>query len=616
MHKALRILLFICFTWTIYGQQQPAELDTIVLNADRLLVPFSKTQTTTTLTDSISKRQSALLTDLLRFNSTIFFKENSRGGVSSPSFRGTTAQQTAVIWNGININSQLNGQTDFNTLNTRNFEEITVRYGGGSVIYGSGAIGGTIHLNDKIEFKNQFSNELFGNIGSFNTQDYGYKTSYANSKLYAGIAVSRQSSDNDYTYDFRGQERTNLNGQFDNFSVNSQLGYKLNNYHTFKYYNYFFDGSRNFSLINPSEIPSKYEDYNTRNLLEWEFKKKAVTSVLRAAYLTERYRFYGNVDRDSYSSGNSQSWIGNYQFNLKINTNTQARFVADLNHTSGAGSNLENRDRTIGSFSFLLNQRLNKWYYEIGSRLETTKDYDSPLLFNVGISYRLFDFYTININGSRNYRIPTFNDLYWIGAGNSELNPEQSYQLEMGHSFDFENSNFKITGFYYDISNMIRWVPNSSAIWRPINTDQVVSYGLEFQANYITRWNNINFKLNGNYAYTNSTNRLTDKQLIYVPYHKATNSFHINFKPSANKLHEINTYVQTMYVGEVFFQSDNNPEAVLDSYLVSNLGMEFLPRKNWTIGLRVLNLFKVNYQSVNNRFMPGINYNFYLNLNF
>ncbi|MEE2801240.1 MAG: Plug domain-containing protein, partial [Bacteroidota bacterium] len=173
MHKALRILLFICFTWTIYGQQQPAELDTIVLNADRLLVPFSKTQTTTTLTDSISKRQSALLTDLLRFNSTIFFKENSRGGVSSPSFRGTTAQQTAVIWNGININSQLNGQTDFNTLNTRNFEEITVRYGGGSVIYGSGAIGGTIHLNDKIEFKNQFSNELFGNIGSFNTQDYG-----------------------------------------------------------------------------------------------------------------------------------------------------------------------------------------------------------------------------------------------------------------------------------------------------------------------------------------------------------------------------------------------------------------------------------------------------------
>ena len=94
------------------------------------------------------------------------FKENGLGMVSSPSFRGTTAQQTAVIWNGININSQLNGQTDFNTITTRDYTSITVRSGGGSSIYGSSAIGGSIHLNNELTFKNQFFHldEIYHNI--------------------------------------------------------------------------------------------------------------------------------------------------------------------------------------------------------------------------------------------------------------------------------------------------------------------------------------------------------------------------------------------------------------------------------------------------------------------
>jgi iron complex outermembrane receptor protein len=48
--------------------------------------------------------------------------ENGLGMVSSPSFRGPHCK--AVIWNGININSQLLGQTDFNTITTQDFNSI------------------------------------------------------------------------------------------------------------------------------------------------------------------------------------------------------------------------------------------------------------------------------------------------------------------------------------------------------------------------------------------------------------------------------------------------------------------------------------------------------------
>src|SRR5690606_40881496 len=81
-----------------------------------------------------------------------------------------------VIWNGININSQTSGQTDFNAINSLSFDNITVKSGGGSVLYGSSAIGGSIHLNSDLAFYDTFENELFLKYGSFNTFDGRFQT--------------------------------------------------------------------------------------------------------------------------------------------------------------------------------------------------------------------------------------------------------------------------------------------------------------------------------------------------------------------------------------------------------------------------------------------------------
>ena len=122
-----------------------------------------------TITDSTLQKSRTSLTGLLQTNTLIYLRENGPNGVSSPSFRGTNAQQTAVVWNGINLNSQLTGQTDFNTISTKNYDNVSVRTGGGGVIYGSGAIGGSIHLENDIHFGNEFKNEISTGYGSFNT---------------------------------------------------------------------------------------------------------------------------------------------------------------------------------------------------------------------------------------------------------------------------------------------------------------------------------------------------------------------------------------------------------------------------------------------------------------
>jgi len=74
------------------------------------------------LTDSIIEKNATSFTSLLRFNTPIYIKEYGAGGTSSASFRGTSASNTAVIWNGININSINNGQTEFNSLNISLFD--------------------------------------------------------------------------------------------------------------------------------------------------------------------------------------------------------------------------------------------------------------------------------------------------------------------------------------------------------------------------------------------------------------------------------------------------------------------------------------------------------------
>ena len=123
--------LKLLFAFLFLGQSLFAQNDTIKLNevvvSDVQLRDNTVSQTVLQLNDSIIHQNQPALTSLLNYNSVIYFKENGYGMVSSASFRGTTAQQTAVLWNGININSQLLGQTDFNTVTTRDFNAISVK---------------------------------------------------------------------------------------------------------------------------------------------------------------------------------------------------------------------------------------------------------------------------------------------------------------------------------------------------------------------------------------------------------------------------------------------------------------------------------------------------------
>ncbi|PKD16984.1 TonB-dependent receptor [Salegentibacter salinarum] len=607
---------YILFLGLLCSLTSLAQNDTVnvldeVFLTDKKLKDFSTGQQVTVLNDSVLKKNGALLTSALNFNTNIYFKENGLGMVSSPSFRGTTASQTAVLWNGININSQFNGQTDFNTLNAGGFDNISVRGGGGSVIYGTGAIGGTVHLNTNLDFTEKTTQDIFVQYGSFNTLDARYKIKTSGKKWSLSVATARNSSDNDYEWPIEGRE--NENGEFYNSNLNLGFAYRLNKKNTLKFYSEIFDGERHFSLIRPSETKTKYQNFDTRNLLEWVGEFDDFISVARLAHLNENYKFYGNIASDNPSFGEAQTLIGKYDLNYSVSKTLEFNAVLTNTYTDGTGSGIEENTRNIFSSALLMKHKpFQKFQYELGIRKEITNNYKSPFLFSAGTNYDFTDFYSLKMNISRNFRIPTYNDLYWAGAGNLNLRPETSNQVELGNHFKHKDFKFSLTGYYIHIDEMIRWLPSEGGVWRPINEEKVETYGLEVLGGWEREiLKNHQLRFSGTYAYTVSENMNTGYQLIYVPFHKTTGALTYAFK-------DFSIDYQLLYNGEVFTRSDNNSRYNMDAYMVSNLGIAYdLGEKNiYKIGGRVLNIFDEEYQSVENRWMPGRNFNIYLNLNF
>lgn len=587
-----------------------------VVIADKNFKKYSDSQAVLSLNDSIINKNEALLTDLLNYNSTIYFKEYGRGMLSTVSFRGTTASQTAVIWNGININSQMNGSTDFNTIAAADFNTIDVKAGGGSVIYGSGAIGGSVHLNNNLNFSNNFENHLKLEYGSYNTQGINYKMNVSNAKWSSQIGFSRNSSTNDYDYDgkynWKGEQLWNQNGEYQLINLNANLGYKINAKNSIKAYSQTSNTDRNTSLISASETKSRYVNGFNRNLIEYEGDFNQFTTNFKTAFITENYQYYPEKEQNKYSYGKTQSWINKLDLGYAFSKALSFNFVTDYTKTKGYGSSFGNNVREITSTALLIKQDVNlKWHNEYGIRKEFTTNYKSPILFSVGSVYDFSSFYHLKMNLSRNFRIPTYNDLYWEQGGNPNLKPESSYQAEIGNVFNYKKVTLTQTFFFNKIDDLLRWVPGDGGNWQPQNTDKVNAYGSETLLGWKNNYGKNYLNFNATYAYTISQNLETKKQLFFVPYHKATAALAYGYKNfSAN--------YQLLYNGFVYTQSDNDPNEIVAAYTVSNIGLDYDLKflTSFKVGFQILNLWNASYESLENRPMPGRNFNMYFNLKF
>ncbi|WP_422079692.1 TonB-dependent receptor plug domain-containing protein [Ulvibacterium sp.] len=606
------IFIIVVFALSILGQLSAQEtpiweLEEVVVS-DTRIKRYAEGHKVTELKDSTIQRHGSFLTSLLTFNSNIYFKENGLGMVSSPAFRGTNASHTAVIWNGININSQMNGQVDFNTINPFNYSSVGIRSGGGSVQFGTGAIGGSVHLNNDLRFEKHFDQQVFIGYGSFDTRNANYNQSFGTGRWSTSFGINYTQSDNDYRY-LETDDR-NRNGEFENINLNFNTGYVLSDKQVLRLYHQSFIGDRNLSgtLIAPGR--SRYKDNHYRTQLEWgRFGEKAASKI-KLAHLHEEFKYFENKDSDIFSSGRVTTLLARYSLDAALSKVFRLNSFLEYNHFKGKGSSFGNPERNDASVTAVLKHTVSeKMTYNLSLRQDFSSDFSNPMVFSLDGIYKLNDHYALQINASRNFRMPTFNDLYWQPGGNLNLVPERSYQVDLGHRLRFGGFSLNLNSYYIRTEDMIRWLPNSQGLWSPTNVDQVRIYGLEGEIGVtypIHKKQQIDFK--ANYAYTVSEDRETNEQLIYVPFHRGNVSL-------AYRISDFSVFYQHLYTGAVSIIGGE-----LEDYQVANAGITYSPiakgKLKYSLGCTVNNLFNTYYENIALRPMPNRNIQTQLIVNF
>ena len=212
------------------------------------------------------------------------------------------------------------------------------------------------------------------------------------------------------------------------------------------------------------------------------------------------------------------------------------------------------------------------------------------------------------LNISKNFRIPSFSELYYFNYGNLDLKPEKSNSLNFGlTNKSFDNLEMNISSYYTLTYDQIVSVPKSTLTWSAQNLGKTKNYGVELalNANFLDKclFANLSYTLQVPKDITeNSTNY--NKNIIYIPQEIISLQSEIII---SNLIFDISFYYNSFR----YFLPDNSFNSLMASYYLIDLSLKSKFQINSSIfnfQFSVNNITSTNYQIIRNYPMPGRNY--------
>ncbi|MGB9772985.1 MAG: TonB-dependent receptor plug domain-containing protein [Bacteroidota bacterium] len=228
----------------------------------------------------------------------------------------------------------------------------------------------------------------------------------------------------------------------------------------------------------------------------------------------------------------------------------------------------------------------------------------SPRIGTNAVVFSSSSGHAVHLRGSlgKNFRAPTFNDLYWLPGGNPDLRPERSISADLGLSYIgslLGTERVDVGIFSINTRDRILWKPLSrlgQTLWVPMNIDHVWSRGIESNI----EWMPIGKKvlIRGSYTFQRATKENAErpgdptagKQLLYVPKELLSGEVRLMFE-------RFDLVVRHQFVGYRFTAEDNR--TFLPSYNVTDASLVVrYPFRHWMISVKfdVNNLFNTDYQ--------------------
>jgi vitamin B12 transporter len=566
------------------------------------------------------------LSEIVSENTPVYIKSYGAGGTATTSIRGTGANHTQLAWNGININSPMLGQADISLIPAGFLDDIKIYYGGASMGFNSGGIGGIINIETEPDWKN--NPNLSANIGagSFDRYTGMIKARTGNKNFQSVTKVYMQSAENDFRFlnnvsstDPVYERQTNAQVRQTAFLQELYLRKGSNATSARIWYQ---STDRNLPSSMLAQQPEKGEsqlDEFFRAVLDYNHDSRTFDYSISASWFSDRLNYF-NPDASIYSRNHSNTFITKGEIGYIPGRKTRLKFILinELNWVKSVNYNNQ-KIRNVSTLTASIKRALGE---KAGAYLLVQQILNDRYLlipdFSSGIDIRPSDSreYYLRINFARNSKIPSLNDLYWSPGGNPDLKNEFSYSGEAswqmkGNISGCVDWDTDLTFFSNYIIDMIQWGPTQFSYWSPSNIARVTTSGLEAGTNLFIKANKFTVKVNGHYAHTSarttrsgSVDIVSDKQLLYVPQNQFNAGIRINFR------HIYSSWI-TSFTGRRFITPDNSQ--YLPGYILSNFisGVAIKSGRNsLDINFKIDNIFGVNYQAISYYPMPGRAYIF------
>jgi vitamin B12 transporter len=552
---------------------------------------------------------------LLLNTTPVFIKSYAPGGISTTSFRGGNASQTAVLWEGFNIQNNMLGQVDLSLIPSVIFDKVEVEYGGSASVWGSGAAAGTIKLGNDQVFGKHKTQRFQLSAGSFNRTSSAAVLDHSTDRFYSSTRLYYTGASNDYPfhdrYNATGGLRNVTNAAYKMGGVMQDVKWKVGPSHIFSLSGWASANSRQIPSYTSNSEASQ-TDRVLRLLASWKNTKKRTESVLRAA------TFYDLIDyNDKISNYSAKStaltFFGEGELHYRLSQRSKLITAFNVMHTSATTAEYTGIQGQT-KVSFLTGHHATFFRERITTAVCARVEYFSagtlPVTGNAGADFRLSKNITAGLNIARIYRQPTLNEMYWQPGGNPGLKPEEGYTAETTlkylRKWSAWRAEFSAAAYTRVVDNWILWVPGASRNPTPVNIRKVWSRGAESTTRFNYSGGNWRAGMSVITSYVLSTvqddysgNQSTSgRQLIYTPRYTVTDNLYLTWK-------NISTIIIHQYVGYRFTTSDNS--AWLDPYHVFSLRMSYKLKKqkfNADIFTCANNIFSAQYEVMSARPMP------------
>ena len=496
-------------------------------------------------------------------------------GIIKPFIRGLGFTRVVTIYQGNKLENHQWGADHGLGVNDLGIKNVDIIKGPASVLYGSGALGGVILINDNEDFLKNHS--ITGNAGStWNSISKGYRFNAAvgkkfRNKMFFSTAIAYENH-----ADYKdGNNRTIGNSRFNVTTMRMHTGYdgeKFRNKISISY------NLQNLGIMSDEEMQPgmSLATYKGDRVMQLPFQK--VEDIL----LSYDQKFFHNTfetilhvshhrnTRKEIETSFAETDLGLTQnhtfYNARI-TYPNHR----LSHSLGIqGSYLTNRnlpeareilipdaDLVETGFYYLTGIDLDSWfiqgaarfdYREITAMARSSNFIDQGFILpgnpenkqltrifsgytaSIGITKNMSLLHTVKLNFSGGFRAPDLAELFSNGPhpgtsrfekGNDGFEREQSLQAELTYAFHNKRFRLNFAGYGSRISNYIFFeasgIPheNGMELWEYRQTPVTLN-GLEFEIkHYWIRDNRLETRFNG--SMVRALDRETGGHLAFIP---------------------------------------------------------------------------------------------------